>query len=249
MSPASKRTLTPLELAARRRNAQKSTGPRTAAGKFRSSLNSLKHGLCPFVRERMIEFRGEDVREYRRLHRDLINLVLPEDPYLANRVAALAEACWEKVCALRASAWERFREEHIWQAEERIEEELGWLVQALSLRSRKWRYRLEQDAGGPFNSLSELRGRIESRLPIFVEAPEAIKIASRFENVEGLTRPFNRGHSKASILLKSKGLHKMSTSNEPKAVIPARISKIGVKKEPISGNIRSLRSDVCSTES
>jgi hypothetical protein len=249
MSPASKRALTPLELAARRRNAQKSTGPRTAAGKFRSSLNSLKHGLCPFVRERMIEFRDEDVREYRRLHRDLINLLLPEDPYLANRVADLAEACWEKVCALRASAWERFREEHIWQAEERMEEELGWLVRALSLRSRKWRYRLEQDAGGTFNSLSELRARIESHLPIFVEAHEATKIASGFENLQGWTRPFNRGPSKAGTLLKSKALHKMSASNEPKALILARISKIGVKKEPISGNIRSLRSDVCSTKS
>jgi hypothetical protein len=249
MSPAAKRALTPLELAARRRNAQKSTGPRTAAGKFRSSLNSRKHSLCPFVRERMIEFRGEDVREYRRMHRDLINLLLPEDCYLANRVADLAEACWEKVCALRASPWERFREEHIWQAEERMEEELGRLLQALSLRSRKWRYRLEQDAGGAFNSLSELRGWIESRLPIFVKGPEAIKIASRSTNLEGLTRPFNRGHSKASILLKSKALHKMSTRNEPKAVIPAQISKIGVKKEPISANIRSLRSDVCSTKS
>lgn len=249
MSPTRKRTLTPLELAARRRNAQKSTGPRTPAGKFRSSLNSLKHGLCPFITERMIEFRGEDVREYRRMHRDLINLLLPEDFYLANRVADLAEACWEKVCALRASPWEKFREHHIWQAEERIEEELSQLVQALSLRSRKWRYRLEQDAGRTFNSLSELRDWIESRLPICVEASEAINIASRFQNLKRFTCPYNRGLSKASILLKLKALHKMSTSNEAKVVIPTRISEIGVKTEPISGNIRSLGSDLCSTKS
>jgi hypothetical protein len=249
MSPTGKRTLTPLELAARRRNAQKSTGPRTAAGKFRSSLNALKRGLCPFIRERMIEFRGEDVREYRRLHRDLINLLLPEDFYLADRIADLAEACWDKVCALRASPWDKFREQHIWEAEERIEEELDQLVQALSLRSRKWRYRLEQDAGRAFNSLSEVRDWIESRLPIFVKASEAIKIASRFENPKRFTCPYNKGLSKAAILLTLKALHKMSGSNEPKAVIPARISEIGVKSEPISGNIRSLGSDVCSTKS
>ena len=36
--------LTPEMLAARRRNAQHSTGPRTAAGKQNSKLNALKHG-------------------------------------------------------------------------------------------------------------------------------------------------------------------------------------------------------------
>ncbi|QEH38486.1 hypothetical protein OJF2_70890 [Aquisphaera giovannonii] len=37
---------TAAQIAANRRNAQKSTGPRTKAGKARSRLNGLKHGLC-----------------------------------------------------------------------------------------------------------------------------------------------------------------------------------------------------------
>lgn len=37
-------TLTPALLASNRRNAKKSTGPRTARGKARSRLNSFKHG-------------------------------------------------------------------------------------------------------------------------------------------------------------------------------------------------------------
>lgn len=37
-------TLTPALLASNRRNAKKSTGPRTAQGKARSRLNSLKNG-------------------------------------------------------------------------------------------------------------------------------------------------------------------------------------------------------------
>ncbi len=44
MSRREKRRLSPKQLAARRNNAQQSTGPRTAAGKRRSALNSLKHG-------------------------------------------------------------------------------------------------------------------------------------------------------------------------------------------------------------
>jgi hypothetical protein len=39
-----KRTVTPARLAANRRSALKSTGPLTAAGKARSSLNALRHG-------------------------------------------------------------------------------------------------------------------------------------------------------------------------------------------------------------
>src|SRR3954462_14574520 len=41
-----KRPTSPRRLAANRRNALKSTGPRTSAGKKRSSRNALKHGLC-----------------------------------------------------------------------------------------------------------------------------------------------------------------------------------------------------------
>ena len=43
-SPSS--SVSPARLAANRLNAQKSTGPRTAEGKGRSSQNALKHGLC-----------------------------------------------------------------------------------------------------------------------------------------------------------------------------------------------------------
>lgn len=42
--PLIKRTVTPARLAANRRNAAKSTGPRTARGKARSSLNALRRG-------------------------------------------------------------------------------------------------------------------------------------------------------------------------------------------------------------
>ncbi len=44
MSLLKRRHLTPRELDARRRNALRSTGPRTPRGKARASLNALQHG-------------------------------------------------------------------------------------------------------------------------------------------------------------------------------------------------------------
>ena len=41
-----KRPPSPARVAANRRNAKRSTGPRTVAGKQRASRNALKHGLC-----------------------------------------------------------------------------------------------------------------------------------------------------------------------------------------------------------
>ncbi len=51
--------LTPARLAACRANARKSTGPRTARGKARSSLNALKHGRYARKLTRTLERAGE----------------------------------------------------------------------------------------------------------------------------------------------------------------------------------------------
>jgi hypothetical protein len=46
MSLLKPRVITPARRAANRRNAQQSTGPRTARGKAQSRLNGLRHGCC-----------------------------------------------------------------------------------------------------------------------------------------------------------------------------------------------------------
>ncbi len=64
--------LTPALLAAARKNAQHSTGPRTPAGKQNSRLNAVKHG-----RYAMLEnHRSADLR--------LCKIALGEDPHLEN---------------------------------------------------------------------------------------------------------------------------------------------------------------------
>ena len=55
------------QIAANRRNAMKSTGPKTREGKAASTSNSLKHGLSA----QRIVVSGEDPDEFERLIRQL----------------------------------------------------------------------------------------------------------------------------------------------------------------------------------
>ena len=59
-----------LRTLANRRNALKSTGPRTRAGRRRSALTG-RHDLYPADLDRQLQARGEDPREFRRLYRDV----------------------------------------------------------------------------------------------------------------------------------------------------------------------------------
>ena len=62
---------------ANRRNARHSTGPRTDAGKQRSSQNALKHGLLAV----QSVIPGEDPADYDSLLTEFAERFLPFDPY------------------------------------------------------------------------------------------------------------------------------------------------------------------------
>jgi len=67
-------TLNVVQLEANRRNAQHSTGPRTAIGKRTSSLNALRHGLT----SRVVVLPTEDLAAYRRFSDEFIASLAPE---------------------------------------------------------------------------------------------------------------------------------------------------------------------------
>src|SRR5271157_1609624 len=96
-----KSVASPARLAANRRNAQKSTGPRTAAGKRRAALNSQRRGLAPPEIERQLQERGENPHDFRRLHRDLVALFPPHEASDETAVRVLAETWWKKARRLR----------------------------------------------------------------------------------------------------------------------------------------------------
>jgi hypothetical protein len=91
-------SLSPAKLAANRRNALKSTGPKTAAGKRRVAMNSRRdHELCSPERE--LRTRGENPWDYRRLHLDLI--FRPGDRWEKGGVETLAFVWWKKARRIR----------------------------------------------------------------------------------------------------------------------------------------------------
>ena len=69
-----KKTVTPAKLAANRRNAKHSTGPKTAAGKNRASMNAVTHSL--FAQKLVLN--DEDSRHLETLRRDLHAELTPE---------------------------------------------------------------------------------------------------------------------------------------------------------------------------
>ena len=77
------------QIQANRLNAQKSTGPRTAAGKERASQNALRHGLL--AREAVIA--GEDPEEFELYREGMLEELAPAgavEAMLAERVVGLS---------------------------------------------------------------------------------------------------------------------------------------------------------------
>jgi hypothetical protein len=91
-------------IAANRRNALKSTGPRTAEGKQRSSLNASGRGLCAESFREAMRSLNEDPLEFEQLHRDLIDSCQPANALEAKLVEDLATLWWKKGRAERAQA-------------------------------------------------------------------------------------------------------------------------------------------------
>jgi len=79
---------TEAQIATNRLNAQKSTGPRTAAGKAAVAQNAVKHGL----RAQAVVLPGEEPDQYGRYHQEMLDQLHPEDLQetdLAERIVGL----------------------------------------------------------------------------------------------------------------------------------------------------------------
>ncbi len=98
------------QAAANRRNAAKSTGPRTKSGKARSRRNALKHGLSA----EQVVMLGEDPAAFEALRDDLYTHYQPADPVAENLVEQVAACIWRlrRVPEIEAGIYTHFRLMH-----------------------------------------------------------------------------------------------------------------------------------------
>lgn len=183
----SKPSLSPARLAANRRNAQKSTGPKTKAGKRRVALNARRRGFAPPEIERQLRARGEDPRDFRRLHRDVAALFPPQDVTGEAAVRLLAMTWWEK--ARRIRNWVAAGSAPTDDLDAKIEELLLYLVNVQRERHGRWRVRLEEVLGPRLGGPADARRKIERRLFAF-GATKATRTYPRPMKVDSLLDEF-----------------------------------------------------------
>jgi len=85
---------TPKQVAANRRNARMSTGPKTASGKAQSRRNALVHGLTARV---LLD--DEDPEGFEALRQSLWELKKPVGPLEEQILGNIAQTLWRKFCA------------------------------------------------------------------------------------------------------------------------------------------------------
>src|SRR5258708_24131539 len=73
-----------------RENAHKSTGPRTEAGKQRSSLNALRHGLTGHT----VVLPSDDLAAYERHCKGFFNQYQPKNPTDVQLTQTVADLSW-----------------------------------------------------------------------------------------------------------------------------------------------------------
>ena len=80
------------KLSANRRNAQLSTGPKTALGKAKSALNAVKHGI--FTKECLKNISDEELRDYEALRFGIFESLKPKDQMQAILCDKVAIDVW-----------------------------------------------------------------------------------------------------------------------------------------------------------
>jgi hypothetical protein len=90
--------LTSRRLDAARHNSQRSTGPRSEAGKQRMKMNALKHGCdaAPENDAAVMRALGEDPERYAALQRELATTYGPGDALWDHQIADLAKLYWRR---------------------------------------------------------------------------------------------------------------------------------------------------------
>ena len=97
-------SISPRKLEANRRNAKRSTGPRTEAGKSQSRRNAHKHGILASALLITKGLAAEDSAEFDELHESLRRDLAPVGGLEKMLVEKIAVCWWRQKRALRCEA-------------------------------------------------------------------------------------------------------------------------------------------------
>jgi hypothetical protein len=113
--------------------------------------------LCSKGLERQLRARGEDLREFWPLHRDLIAIFQPQGEAAVRAVEWLARTWWEK--ARRIRHWVAAGPARSEDLNARLDELLRFLVHLLRQRHEWWQHRLVSVLELPLGSPADVRRR------------------------------------------------------------------------------------------
>jgi len=161
---------TPQRLDAARRNSQRSTGPRSEAGKERMKMNALKHGCdaAPENEAAVMRALGEDPERYAALQRELATAYGPGDALCDHQVADLGKLYW------RRNRLERM--------------ETGLMRRALQAVEERKRTRRDQIAAATFDATSSLVTDLKLPEP----TDPCARLRQLLSRVEGIRERLNR---------------------------------------------------------
>jgi hypothetical protein len=129
-------TVSPAKLAANRANAKKSTGPRTAAGKHRCSLNAIRHGAFS---QRLV-LPSEDSALFHRFRASIIDDIRPRRSHERQLCEQIVDASWRLLRLQRSArtATDIDTLDRLSRSEQRLQRSIDRsLAEFVKLRGRK----------------------------------------------------------------------------------------------------------------
>ena len=87
------------KLSANRKNAQLSTGLKTALGKAKSALNAVKHGI--FTKECLKNISDEETRDYETLRLGIFESLKPKDQMQA--IDSMRQSCYRCLAVTKSA--------------------------------------------------------------------------------------------------------------------------------------------------
>ena len=186
-----------------RANAQKSTGPKTPAGKSAAALNSVTHGLC----SRTVVLSNESAGEYQTELHHYLDHFQPQDKPEFDLVRQLASANWR--LARYAAVESALLENQMAIDEERINQQF---IEIDDIHRLAFSFESLAGANSALALLNRYQARLHREYQKILNALQEMQTARRTQDVKLPSEPNPISEHSAAL--------KLLTSEEPQHHVP-----------------------------